>query len=286
MSEFFKKLLNLDRRIIFIVIALSTTVPLFFTVEQKIVPDDAAKSFYNTIKKLKVKADRGEDVVVLFSAEYGPGTVPELSPMAKAAFKQLLDIKAKIIIMGLYYMGPPLVMAEFNKLIKLPKYSDRKYGVDYVNLGYTAGNAIVIKGMVKSIISKYPIDVNGTSLNDIPLMRNVKNFDDIDLIVDLASMGGGSKSWIQFAKKTTDEQLNILSGCTAVIAPESYPYLNSGQLKGLLGGLKGAADYEKLIETPGNGTKYMFAQSIAHVMIMLFILIGNFAFFITRKKRV
>jgi len=285
-DKFFEFLLNIDRKIIFILIALSTSVPLFFTVKQDIKPDNAAIKFYNTIQELKAKTDRGEDAVVLISAEYGPGTIPELSPMAKAAFKQLLDINAKIIIMGLSPMGPPLMTTEFNKLIKLPEYSNKKYGVDYVNLGYTAGMAIVIKGMVKSIKSKYPIDINGTSLDDIPLMKNVKNFDDIDVVIDLSSMGGASLPWIQFAKKTTDDKMKILSGCTAVIAPESYPYLNSGQLQGLLGGLKGAADYEKLIKTPDNGTKYIFAQSVAHIVIMLFILIGNIAFFVTRKKRV
>ena len=282
MDKIFEWMLNIDRRVIFIVIAMSTTVPLFFTVKQDIRPDNAATKFYESIEVLKNK----KNPVVLLSAEYGPGTIPELSPMAKASFKQLLDVNAKIIVMGLYPMGPPLVMKEFNKLLKLPKYNNKRYGVDYVNLGYTAGNAIVIKGMVSSIKGKYPIDVNGTSLDDIPLMKTIKNFDDIDLIIDLASMGGGAKSWIQFAKKTTDEQMKILSGCTAVIAPESYPYLNSGQLKGLLGGLKGAADYEKLVNAPDNGTKYIFAQSVAHVMIMLFILVGNIAFFVTRKKRV
>jgi len=285
-DKFFEYLLNIDRKVIFLLIALSTSVPLFLTVKQDIKPDNAAKKFYETLKNLEAKTKRGEDAVVLISAEYGPGTIPELSPMAKAAFKQLLDINAKIIVMGLYPMGPPLMMKEFNKLIKLPKYSGKKYGIDYVNLGYTAGNAIVIKGMVKSIKSKYPIDVNGTSLDDIPLMKKVKSFNNIDVIIDLSSMGGAAKPWIQFAKKTTEESMKILSGCTAVIAPESYPYLNSGQLQGLLGGLKGAADYEKLIDTPDNGTKYIFAQSVAHIVIMLFILIGNIAFFVTRKKRV
>ncbi len=281
MNKIFEKMLNIDRRVIFIVIALSTILPLFFTVKLNIKADNAAKSFYETIDSLKTK----KEPVVLLSAEYGPGTIPELSPMARASFKHLLDIDAKIIVMGLFPMGPPLVMREFDKLLKLPEYNNKQYGVDYVNLGYTAGGAIVIKGMVSSIKSKYPIDVNGTSLDDIPLMKKVKNFDDIDAIIDLTSLGGGVKSWIQFAKRTTDEKMKILSGCTAVMAPEAYPYLNSGQIKGLLGGLKGAADYETLIDSPDNGTKYIFAQSVAHVMIIIFILIGNIAFFLTRSKR-
>lgn len=286
MEKFFEKLLNIDRKIIFLLIALSTSVPLFYFYPQKIIANKASNMYNNAINKLEEKTKSGKDVVVLISAEYDPGTVPELSPMARATVKRLLDMKVKIIVMGLVPMGPPLLMEEFNELLKDPKYSKVKYGVDYVNLGYTVGNAVVIKGMVKNIKDKYPVDVMGTDLDELPLMRKVKNFDDIDMVVDFSSMGGGVKTWIQFAKKTTEESMDIVFGCTGVMVPESYPYLNSGQIQGLLGGLKGAADYESLIKEPKNATKYIFAQSIAHVIIMLFIIIGNIAFFVTRKKKV
>ena len=285
MEKFFERLLSIDRKIIFLLIALSTSVPLFYFYPQDIIPNKASRMYNKAINKLEEKRKNGKDVVVLVSGEYDPGTVPELSPMARATFKRLLDMKAKIIIMGLVPMGPPLLMEEFNDLLKDPKYSDVKYGVDYVNLGYTVGNAVVVKGMAKSIKTKYPVDVMGTDLDELPLMKKVKNFDNIDMIVDFSSMGGGVKTWIQFAKKTTEESMDIVFGCTGVMVPESYPYLNSGQIKGLLGGLKGAADYEALIKETKDATKYIFAQSIAHVVIMLFIVIGNIAFFITRKKK-
>jgi hypothetical protein len=284
-EKFFERLLSIDRKIIFLLIALSTSVPLFYFYPQDIIPNKASRMYNKAINKLEEKRKNGKDVVVLVSGEYDPGTVPELSPMARATFKRLLDMKAKIIIMGLVPMGPPLLMEEFNDLLKDPKYSDVKYGVDYVNLGYTVGNAVVVKGMAKSIKTKYPVDVMGTDLDELPLMKKVKNFDNIDMIVDFSSMGGGVKTWIQFAKKTTEESMDIVFGCTGVMVPESYPYLNSGQIKGLLGGLKGAADYEALIKETKDATKYIFAQSIAHVVIMLFIVIGNIAFFITRKKK-
>ena len=37
--------------------------------------------------------------------------------------------------------------------------------------------------------------------------------------------------------------MSSVAGCTAVSAPEYYPYVQSGQLSGLLGGLAGAAAY-------------------------------------------
>lgn len=181
-------------------------------------------------------------------------------------------------------MGPPLLMEELNGLLKRSEFRDKKYGIDYVNLGYTTGGVVVIKGFIKSIRDKYPTDTNGSKLDDLPMMKTVKNFDDIDLIVNLSSMGGGATSWIQFAQKTDGSKMDIIFGCTAVMAPEAYPFLNSGQLSGLLGGLKGAADYETLINEPDKATKYMFAQSIAHIVIMIFIIFGNIAFFVRRRR--
>ena len=38
-----------------------------------------------------------------------------------------------------------------------------------------------------------------------------------------------------------------------------------------------------IISSPGNATSMMAAQSIAHVVIVIFIIFGNITYFITRK---
>ena len=67
------------------------------------------------------------------------------------------------------------------------------------------------------------------------------------------------------------------------MAPDLYPFLDSGQLGGLLGGLAGAAEYETLIERPGSASKGMGAQSMAHLVIALFVILGNIAHFAARR---
>ena len=53
-------------------------------------------------------------------------------------------------------------------------------------------------------------------------------------------------------------------------APEFYPYLQSGQLLGLLGGMAGAAEYEKLDRRARTRPrKGMDAQSLAHLFIVV-----------------
>ena len=90
----------------------------------------------------------------------------------------------------------------------------------------------------------------------------------------------------------------VIIGPTAVSAPKYYAFINSGQLVGMLGGMKGAAEYEKLLaakhESLGRfyrgthaftATKGMDGQTVLHGVILALIVLGNLAFFMTRGKK-
>jgi hypothetical protein len=79
--------------------------------------------------------------------------------------------------------------------------------------------------------------------------------------------------------------LQMVAGVTAVSAPEYYPYLQTGQLQGLLGGMAGGAEYEVLVKKPALATRGMDAQSLAHLFIAFMILLGNAAFLGEEKRR-
>ncbi len=52
----------------------------------------------------------------------------------------------------------------------------------------------------------------------------------------------------------------------------------------MLGGLAGAAEYETIIGVPGSATAGMEPQSVTHLIIILFILLGNTVYFMTRRR--
>jgi hypothetical protein len=54
---------------------------------------------------------------------------------------------------------------------------------------------------------------------------------------------------------------------------------------GLLAGMKGAGEYEQLLEKPGLGLAGMAAQSSVHVAVIVFILLANVFYFMERRKR-
>ena len=92
----------------------------------------------------------------------------------------------------------------------------------------------------------------------------------------------GTKEWVQQVQSRF--HLPMVSGCTAVSAPEYYPYLQSHQLKGPLGGMAGAAEYELARGEKGSATKGMDAQSLAHMFVALCIVLGNVVQWARRRE--
>jgi hypothetical protein len=128
----------------------------------------------------------------------------------------------------------------------------------------------------------YPTDYRKKPLSEIPAMKGIKNYKDIDLLVDLAA-GATPELWIAYAGSKYGQTIAV--GCTAVSAVGYYPFLNSNQIIGLIGGMKGAAEYEELVEAGGMAAAGMDSQSIAHILIILLIVIANVSYFAMRKSR-
>jgi hypothetical protein len=135
--------------------------------------------------------------------------------------------------------------------------------------------------MGNSIPGTFASDFRGTPVTRLPLMNKVKNLASVKLLVNISAGYPGTKEWVQQTQSRF--RLKIVSGCTAVSAPEYYAYLQSGQLLGLLGGMAGAAEYEKMMGIIGSATKGMDAQSSVHLLVMFCILLGNLAHWAARR---
>jgi len=153
---------------------------------------------------------------------------------------------------------------------------------DYTYLGYKSSKSdAIILGMGEDISIPFPTDYSNYPVSKIPMMQNIKNYNDISLIVDFGS-GNSPDWWITYAGARYHEKIAI--GCTGVMVSGLYPYLKAGQLVGLIGGLKGAAEYEKLISKPAKATLGMNAQSIAHLAIILLVVFGNVIFLLEKHR--
>ncbi len=269
-----------DRRVVFLFVGLAVVLPFFMTLTQKIWVSPEVEQLYDALDELSP----GSKVLVSF--DFDPPSAPELQPQAVAFLHHALKTDLKIIIIGLWPQGPQQANLALNEVLAHPEIEPKnlEYGVDYVNLGFQTGNEFVIQRMGSDFRSMFQRDYYGTPYEELELVKNVKNFSNIDFAMNLSAGYPGTQEWVQVAVDRYG--LRMGGGNTAVQAPQMYPYLNAGQLVGLLGGMNGAAEFESLVGVIGKGTKAMLSQSFAHMVVIAFVIIGNAAYFRSgRKKR-
>ncbi|HQL24396.1 MAG TPA: hypothetical protein PKY95_08255 [candidate division Zixibacteria bacterium] len=267
-----------DRRIVFLFVGLAVLLPLFMSLEQRMTISPEVRQVYDAVGELPA----GSRVLVSF--DYDPASAPELQPMAEAFLYLAFQRDLKVVIMGLWPQGPQQANQALAKVLARPEIAAKhlEYGVDYLNFGYQVGNEFVIQRMGSSFQSMFPRDMSGRAYGDLPLVRNVKNFSNVDYAFNLSAGYPGTQEWVLVAVGKFG--LRMGAGNTAVQAPQMYPYWNTGQLIGLMGGMSGAAQFELLAGYEGKGTRYMLSQSFAHIVVIGFILIGNAAFFLGGRK--
>ncbi len=272
--NFWEKLHDLDRRIIYLIIGLTVLIPLLFNVTMESEPTKPVENIYEKVNTFD------EDDVVLVSFDYAASSLPELQPMGHAVIDHLFKKDVKVVGMALWPVGVGLGNLILEQ--KAAKYN-KEYGEDYVHLGYKAGGLVVIDSLGSSLKKTFPTDKDGVPLKDLPLMRHVNKLDDFSMAVSLSAGDPGLRHWVMVASDKFG--LPVAGGCTAVSAPQFFAYYNSGQMLGLMGGLRGAAEYENLIDEMGTASAGMSAQTVAHLMIIVFIIIGNISMFVLKRQR-
>ena len=283
------KLGQIDRRFIFLLIGLSVLIPLLKPgwVNIPIKTTSNSKIVFDELNNLKA----GDKVLVSF--EYGASTKPEIHPMSVAVLQHLFANEVKVYTIPLWPEG--LMMAKFalEEVLSSNLFEIEEH-IDYVSLPYKAGGEIIIRGIATDMRSIFTQDVNNILLEDIPMMNNVNNITDFDFVFDLSAGVPGNAEWVQFA--CDEYNIPLSSGCTSIMVTDAIPYVESGQIRGILAGMPGAAEYEQMVfkylnenknipVAPGKATSRMSAQSIAHLLMVIFILFGNISYYLIRRKK-
>jgi hypothetical protein len=229
---------------------------------------------------------------VLLSYNYDPATEPEVQPMADAFTRHLCLKRARIFYVTLWPTGPAVVDKTL-RTVMAREFPDYQYGQDYINFGFKAGNeGVIVVAMtdLKQIWSTDAHNIRTTDTRRLPIMEGVDDLRDIDLIIDCSAGYPGLHEWVQYAVVPGGPP--IIAGSVAIQCPEMYPYVPH-QCLGLLAGLKGAAEYEQLLleRYPQMdrwecrvALRRMGPQTVAHLTIILFILVGNAIHLVERRR--
>ncbi|MEA2030318.1 MAG: hypothetical protein U9N55_01820 [candidate division Zixibacteria bacterium] len=283
----FDKLMKLDRRWIFLLLAIVCVWSYLVPFDIPIMTEPESEAIYSFIDSLPP----GD--IVFIAIDYDPNNLAELHPMTYAIVEHCWRKKLKVIFSALSQNGPGMADQAIrdisdsllvDKVYNGVEFKGREIvrGVDYCFLGYKPYYALIILGMGQDFRLPFPNDYYGTPLDSLPMMRNVINYDQVSCVIDLSG-GNITDAWISYGQGRFNFPLAL--GLTGVMTSQYYPYLGSGQVFGIMGGLLGAAQYEEMADNPGRAKEGMRIQFFAHLVIIFFIVIGNIGFFMTRRQK-
>ncbi len=312
-----EKMLNIDRRWIFLLIGIVAIIPFLVGIGMPISTTEEVEDIFYHVNAL------GPEDAIFISFDFAPGTQAENMPMGVAVLRHAFSKNIPVFMTAYFPLGHGMAINAFNYLtdseidgyfekvewdewayiresgktnredILVAWQSDGNVlpdnaadwifeGRDYALLGFCPMFHLVILGMTNSIANQYPEDYHGNPVAEMPMLIEHKSLREVDLALT-TSGSSACISWVIYGREKIG--LNVAFGVTAVMATDYYPYLQSEQIIGQMGGLRGAAEYEVLMvengiaETTGKAFTGMDVQSAAHVLIILLIIMGNVAYF-------
>lgn len=267
-------MIRIDRRIIFLLIAVATVAPLIWPIGLPIKVSPEVRAVYDYIEKLPAGS------VFLISLDFDPSSKPELEPQAMALLRHAFRKNLRVIGMTHWLPGTGLADGIFTKVAA---ETNKVAGKDYVFLGWSPGAGSLVIAMGQDLYKAFPSDYSKNPTRGMPILEGVRNLRDVNYLVSLAAGNPGIEMWYVFGKDKY--RFEMAGGSTGVMAPGLYPFLRSGQINGLIGGLQGAAEYETLIGHKGSAVKGMDAQSATHFVIIFLVLLCNVFYFVLRDER-
>ncbi|MEW5993470.1 MAG: hypothetical protein AB1744_03645 [Candidatus Zixiibacteriota bacterium] len=219
-----------------------------------------------------------EGSTLLVSFDHEASSLPEIRPIGLAILRHAFAKGHRLIGVALLAEG---TVIGYRLMQRTAAEYGREYGKDYVYLGFRPQYIAAILSMAESIPKTFPEDYLGRPIEQFACMQGIVNYDDVAAVISIAD-GSLTTHWMEYGQ--APERITVLCGMTAAMVTTYDPYLASGQMHAMVGGLIGAAQYEQLIEKGGGGQRGMPAQTTAHLYVIALVLLGNFIYFLSRRK--
>ena len=255
------------RHWVFLGLFLVVLVSMLLKRDQDIQVADETRNMYDYIDSLPVGS------VLLISFDHEASSLPEIGPLALALLRHAFQKGHKLIGVALLAEGTGI---GYNLMTRAAGEYNLEYGRDYVYLGFKPQYIAAITAMGESIPETFPEDYLGNPYDSLPMLRDIRNYDNVASVISVAD-GSMVTHWVEYG--AARYKVKIAAFVAAAMVTTYDPYVASEQMHAMVGGLRGAAEYEKLIGVGGSGLRGMLAQTSAHVYIILMIILGNVLYF-------
>lgn len=262
-----------SRHWVFLGLFLTITIAMLTDISLDVSVSNQTDRMYNFIDSLPTGS------VLIVSFDHEASSLPEIKPVGLALLRHAFKKGHRLIGVSLLAEGTAI---GYRMMQSTAAEFDRNYGSDYVFLGFKPQYIAAILSIGESIEKTFPVDYLGRPVGELELLHDVDNYDGVAAVLSITD-GSLTTHWIEYGQARYG--VKVISGMTAAMMTTFDPYLASGQMTALMGGLRGAAEYEKLIGKSGGGSRGMLAQSTAHAYVLLLIIVGNVLYFKARRGK-
>ena len=266
----FDRMIDIDRRIIY----LSVIVVFFIPYIQPIgLPIPITK---NTIEMYDIIESLPEGSIVVVATNTGVNKYPEIGPGWVALTKHLFERNVKVLFWGIHEEAgfvSGLILDSFN--------FEKEYGVDYARFGWIPGLEVGIAAVADDMHGVLSTDIFGTKIESLPIMDDVKTAADVDLLV----CGSTSNEHDLYVKHWVSAYgTRMVVNTIGLSLSNVIPFYDAGQVEAYLNGQMGGAEYEVKTKSPGEGVKALDVQSLGHLIVLLYIVLGNISALVNKGR--
>lgn len=224
---------------------------------------------------------------VLVVVDYQPAYSAELEAAANGPLQDLAAAGVGLAFVSTNPAGPVLGdrLAD-NLAAQHPAFSTTD---DAINLGYLAGGSIGMQALVQQPSRAILSTFEGDDAWGSPLLSGIQSLDGFGGIIVLTDTDEKGRDWIEQVQPHI-ANTPMLMIASAQAAPLLQPYVQSGQLAGMLSGWYGGVSYNAIAGNPSGAqsvtwTAYQVGIALMVVLILVGALIQGIVSLISARKQ-
>jgi hypothetical protein len=259
-------------QIIWALCLIGMFIPLVYPLGLPVVLSEPVKDYYQSI------ADLPEGSVIAVSFGASASLLDEQEAQFLATWRTIFDHGHKVI----WYCTTEDASIIINNELKVvnPESYGYTYGEDYVILPYSPLGEAGQTAFALSIRSIYSTDINGDSLDDIPIIADIDNEAGIDLLVyqytSCTDIEWAVRQWVVPYDKPV---IATTLGCCGPMAAPYYPT----QIQGFLSGSGGGTELEVVSGNPCPGAAMVDAKNLGILPFIAAVIWMNIKPFIGKE---
>ncbi len=241
-KPWFDRLMSIEKKYLYLAMFIVVVIPFVLNMTYAPTISPEVKNIYNEVEAIYEHNQKNPDqpMGLLLTFDYSPSTNAELDPMTMSVLRHAFMRDVPVVTWSGFIDTIDLAR-------RLTAYIAKEYGAvygeDFVFMGYPYPMTAAVIAFGTDIRSFLVKDYYGNLSTELPLLNRINNYKQIGMIVTISGTSY-PRFWVTYANTLYGKKIG--TGITAVSAAEFYPFLQTKQMIGMMGGLRGAAEYEEL----------------------------------------